>query len=179
MYCRNCGKEIEENAKFCSNCGTNSTGEIFSFNYEKTSELPPTSSSYFYGGGAKFWFIINIVALALQFIDCAAVLLSDNSFIKFAVSALSFTVGKWALPFAAAECLIGCYLFYALLTKKARKYFYALCVMKAIDLLLGCFLLISSGFLVSLSASLPDIIAVLANPIITYLVLRKYWDDMD
>ena len=28
MYCRRCGTKLKENAKFCTNCGTNTEGEI-------------------------------------------------------------------------------------------------------------------------------------------------------
>ena len=44
MFCANCGKEMDDNAKFCPSCGMDATGETVSKQPEAKSETPPTYS---------------------------------------------------------------------------------------------------------------------------------------
>ena len=56
MSCKNCGKEIEDNAKFCSNCG-------FNFESENQAEKVIVSKKR---DKLNTAFVLNIIALGID-----------------------------------------------------------------------------------------------------------------
>lgn len=43
MFCKNCGKQIDENAKFCENCGASMHGNAETASNEKSGQVDVSS----------------------------------------------------------------------------------------------------------------------------------------
>ena len=77
-YCTKCGSALEDNVKFCANCGAPAvTNEPQPMNQQVNGPVQPTSNSGGTGdGGGKRTVIILAVALACVVVICAVVLVA-------------------------------------------------------------------------------------------------------
>lgn len=62
MYCTNCGKEIDDDARFCSYCGAKTDNYQIAVNYQPTNEVKPEQKT---NGLAIAGFVVGIVSLWL------------------------------------------------------------------------------------------------------------------
>lgn len=161
MYCKECGAKTSETSKFCDNCGAS------------VSDIPPRDSKHFYGGGAKFWFIFNIVcacitvAMELIFLIIDKRALNRTYEQQFGISAQIFYI--YQIIMYAGQGLV----FFFLLTKKCKRYFYQLWIFIAISFIFNAF---TVGLI---EAILTSVLGAAFSLGITYLVLKKYWNYLE
>lgn len=101
-YCSKCGKQLEDNAKFCDNCGTPAS----------TPNNPSAQKTYSSGGGeqdgnGKKTIILLAVALAVVVVICAVVLIvfamKNNSEETVEVTTAAETVATTQAPNNSAD----------------------------------------------------------------------------
>lgn len=63
MYCKNCGKQLKDQASYCPYCGAAQTSQSFIFEKERDYPLPETNSGY-----DKALMIFAIIGLIFTFL---------------------------------------------------------------------------------------------------------------
>lgn len=172
MFCKNCGHELPDDAKFCPHCGTGFGGPQPSGEPQRPADdhrqnvsggTKPAAASgapqWEYSSGAQFWLAFCCIGSFVPLGAAALLMVSPNS------SSLTLSLGDsfFLLYSLAANFFSGLFYFF-LWKKKAAFGLYGVGVIAVLTFFFS--LLAGYGFIMSAYYTIA--------PAITYFVVRKY-----
>lgn len=103
MYCYKCGNQVDENAKFCPNCGTQLNNQQTSHNYEP---IYQESSSYVKEDDAPS-FLFALLSFVIPVVGLVLFILWNKEYPQKAKSCLKGFVANIILDFVMGCCVMA------------------------------------------------------------------------
>ncbi|WP_294580430.1 zinc ribbon domain-containing protein [uncultured Thomasclavelia sp.] len=171
MYCSNCGKQIPDDARYCPECGNkvvadesfNQPYHDFENNFERTNWQ--SNNTFQWKTSAIVWFAIIVLGCIVTIYTYSQ--LFNYPYIRYIgfnpIIIIAFEI------LAAASIII-------LVSKRIKACIYAFYVLKLVEVV---YILMRLGSFLNSAYILGLFIGLALNILITYLVLRNYWDQLN